>query len=46
MPRIYISPSAQEQNLGIGAFGSEEGQMNKIADVLMPLLANDGRFCS
>jgi len=44
LPRIYISPSAQEQNLGIGAFGSEEGQMNKIADVLMPLLANDGRF--
>jgi len=44
MPRLYISPSSQEHNLGIGSFGSEEGAMNKIADALMPLLANDGRF--
>ena len=44
MPRIYISPSSQESNEGIGAFGTEEAEMNKIADALMPLLANDGRF--
>lgn len=44
MPRIYISPSNQEHNLGIGTFGTEEANMNKIADALMPLLANDGRF--
>lgn len=44
MPRIYISPSSQESNVGIGAFGTEEAEMNKIADGLMPLLANDGRF--
>lgn len=43
MKRIYISPSSQEQNLGIGSFGTEEGEMNKIADALLPLLANDGR---
>lgn len=44
MPRIYISPSSQEHNKGIGSFGTEEGEMNKIADVLIPLLVNDGRF--
>jgi len=44
MPRIYVSPSSQEHNAGIGSFGTEEAEMNKIADVLMPLLASDGRF--
>lgn len=44
MPRIYISPSSQESNVGIGAYGTEEAEMNKIADALMPLLTNDGRF--
>jgi len=44
MPRLYISPSSQESNVGMGAFGTEEAQMNKIADGLMPLLGNDGRF--
>ena len=44
MKRIYISPSSQEHNLGIGSFGTEEGEMNKVADALMPLLAKDGRF--
>ena len=44
MPRIYISPSSQEHNKGIGSFGTEEAEMNKIADGLMPLLENDGRF--
>ncbi|GAB6154738.1 hypothetical protein JCM17380_34880 [Desulfosporosinus burensis] len=44
MKRIYISPSSQEHNLGIGHFGTEEAVMNKIADALMPLLVTDGRF--
>jgi N-acetylmuramoyl-L-alanine amidase len=44
MPRIYISPSSQEQNIGTGSFGTEEEEMNKIADALMSLLAKDGRF--
>ena len=44
MKRIYISPSSQENNKGIGNYGTEEGEMNKVADALMPLLANDGRF--
>lgn len=44
MPRIYISPSSQESNVGTGYYGTEEEEMNKIADALMPLLATDGRF--
>ena len=44
MPRIYISPSTQEANIGVGSFGTEEDQMNKIADKLVALLLNDGRF--
>ncbi len=44
MKRIYISPSSQEHNLGIGPFGTEEVEMNKIADVLIPMLTHDGRF--
>ena len=44
MKRIYVSPSSQENNKGIGSFGTEEVAMNKIADALMPLLANDDRF--
>ena len=44
MPRIYISPSTQEHNTGVTPFTTEEAEMNKIADLLMPLLLNDGRF--
>jgi len=44
LKRIYISPSAQKHNLGLGNYGTEEGEMNKVADALIPLLANDGRF--
>ena len=44
MPRIYLSPSTQESNIGVGSFGSEEAQMNKIVDLLMPLLDRDGRY--
>jgi len=44
MPRIYISPSTQEANHGVSPFGTEEAEMNKIADVLMSLLIEDSRF--
>ena len=44
MQRIYISPSTQEHNAGVGPFTTEEVEMNKIADILIPLLLNDGRF--
>ena len=36
--------SSQESNVGTGSFGTEEAAMNKIADALMSLLDNDGRF--
>ena len=44
MSRIYISPSTQETNAGVSPFGTEEAEMNKIADTLLPLLVKDGRF--
>ena len=44
MPKVYISPSTQEHNTGVSPFGNEENEMNKIADILIPLLTNDGRF--
>ena len=44
MPRIYISPSTQQNNVGLSPFTNEEFQMNEIADILVPLLVEDGRF--
>lgn len=44
MKKIYISPSAQESNKGVAPFSTEEIEMNKIADLLIPLLIKDGRF--
>ena len=44
MKRIYVSPSSQESNAGVGPFKTEEIEMNRIADVLVPLLNKDGRF--
>jgi len=41
MSKIYISPSTQEKNTYING-GTEEFWMNKIADVLVPLLKNSG----
>src|SRR5665648_993248 len=37
MPNIYISPSPQEHNAGVGPFGTEEFEMNGIADILIHL---------
>lgn len=44
MKNIYISPSTQENNLGLSPFTNEEKEMNGITDKLIPLLVNDGRF--
>jgi N-acetylmuramoyl-L-alanine amidase len=44
MKKVYISPSTQEANKGVTPFGTEEVEMNLIADLLMPLLFNDSRF--
>lgn len=42
MPKVYISPSTQEKNPYITGSGSEEYQMNKIADALVPYLLSCG----
>lgn len=39
---IYLSPSAQEFNMGVGDFGSEEYRMNRITDIVEKLLKNQG----
>jgi len=44
MPRVYLSASTQESNIGITPFTTEEKEMNLIVDKLMPILYNDGRF--
>ncbi|MGE5328241.1 MAG: N-acetylmuramoyl-L-alanine amidase family protein [Deltaproteobacteria bacterium] len=41
---IYVSPSVQEHNIGIGNYGSEEAEMNDTADILCEFLKIDGRF--
>lgn len=42
MPKIYISPSTQQNNRGAGNYGTEESRMNQIADVVVPLLKYNG----
>ena len=42
MPRIYISPSVQEHNVGVGTYGTEESRMNQIADILQGILVKKG----
>lgn len=42
MPSVYISPSTQEANIGVGQYGTEEKRMNEIADILVPLLKANG----
>ena len=39
---IYLSPSAQEYNIGVGDYGSEEYRMNRIADLVENKLKNQG----
>lgn len=40
--RIYLSPSTQEHNQGVGNYGVEETRMNQIADVVQKVLQNHG----
>lgn len=44
MPKIYLSPSTQESNVGVSPYITEEKEMNLITDLLVPILVNDGRF--
>jgi N-acetylmuramoyl-L-alanine amidase len=39
---IFYSPSAQEHNLGAGDYGTEETEMNLIADIGIPDLVKHG----
>lgn len=39
---VFLSPSAQEYNIGLGDFGSEEYRMNRIADIIEKKLIDDG----
>ena len=42
MPRLYLSPSTQEHNIGAIPGYVEEIEMNQIADILEPLLKYNG----
>jgi N-acetylmuramoyl-L-alanine amidase len=39
---IYLSPSTQEKNRGVGIYGTEESRMNNIADVTERVLKQNG----
>ena len=39
---VFLSPSAQEYNIGLGNFGSEEYRMNRIVDIIEKRLIDDG----
>lgn len=39
---VYLSPSLQEWNVGIGDYGTEEERMNQIADVVERILKMKG----
>ena len=39
---IYISPSMQENNVGVCDYGTEESRMNQIADITEKVLKNHG----
>ena len=42
MPRIYLSPSTQDWNMYVTQSGSEEYNMNRLADALVPYLRSNG----
>ena len=42
MPTIYLSPSTQEWNMYVTGSGSEEYNMNLLADALVPYLVSNG----
>lgn len=39
---IYLSPSTQEKNIGVGNYGTEESRMNQVADVTERVLKHHG----
>lgn len=39
---VYLSPSTQEKNVGVGNYGTEEKMMNKVADVTERVLKGHG----
>lgn len=39
---IYLSPSTQERNIGVGNYGTEEKRMNEVVDVVEKVLINHG----
>ena len=39
---VYLSPSTQEKNLGVGNYGTEEKMMNKVTDVAERVLKGHG----
>jgi len=42
MIRIYLSPSVQEKNIGVGTYGTEEKRMNLLTDELQYILKQIG----
>lgn len=44
MPKIYLSPSFQQQNVGVGDYGTEERRCNEIADVVERELKKNSNF--
>lgn len=40
--KIYLSPSTQENNVGVGNYGTEEKRMNQLTDILQALLVKYG----
>ncbi len=42
MPIIYLSPSTQEGNMYVTGSGSEEYNMNRLADAMVPYLLSNG----
>lgn len=44
MPKIYLSPSFQDHNVGVGDFGTEEMRCNQIADVVERELRKNSKF--
>lgn len=44
MAKIYLSPSFQQQNVGVGDYGTEERRCNEIADVIERELKRNSNF--
>ena len=44
MPKVYISPSSQFENVGLAPFTTEGAEMTIIGSTLMKLIVNDGRL--